>query len=306
MKRIPVILDTDIGSDIDDTWAVAMLLKSPELDVKLIVSDRDDTVYRAKLIARMLEVAGRTDIPVGVGLHRQNVYTTPYQSAWVEGYDLAQYPGTVHQDGVGALVDVIMGAPEPITLVCIGPLPNIGAALEQEPRLAARARFVGMHGCLRTSHRNAGVVAESNVVNDVAAAQRVFRASWGESIITPFATCGRVVLKGERYQRLRTTRDPVMQAVMDNYRIWASGQRNTGRGDPETASTVLFDTVAVYLAYTQKHLVVERMGIRVTDEGVTVSDPAAPEVQVAMDWSDLDAYEELLTDRLLGPVTETA
>lgn len=39
-KPIPVILDTDIGGDIDDTWALVMTLKSPELDVKLIVSNR--------------------------------------------------------------------------------------------------------------------------------------------------------------------------------------------------------------------------------------------------------------------------
>ena len=49
--KIPIILDTDIGGDIDDTWALALLLKSPEFDVKLIVSDTGDTVYRARIIA---------------------------------------------------------------------------------------------------------------------------------------------------------------------------------------------------------------------------------------------------------------
>ncbi len=38
--RIPVILDTDIGGDIDDTWALGLLLKSPELDLKLVVGDK--------------------------------------------------------------------------------------------------------------------------------------------------------------------------------------------------------------------------------------------------------------------------
>ena len=52
-KRIPVILDTDIGGDIDDTWALAMLLKSPELDVRLVVSDTGDTTYRSRIIARI-------------------------------------------------------------------------------------------------------------------------------------------------------------------------------------------------------------------------------------------------------------
>jgi len=63
-KKTPVILDTDIGGDIDDTWALAMMLKSPELDVKLVVTATGDTTYRAKIVARMLEIGGRTDVPV--------------------------------------------------------------------------------------------------------------------------------------------------------------------------------------------------------------------------------------------------
>ncbi|MFH1265900.1 MAG: twin-arginine translocation signal domain-containing protein, partial [Planctomycetota bacterium] len=46
--KIPVILDTDIGGDIDDTWALVMLLKSPEFDVKLVTSDSGNDVYRAR------------------------------------------------------------------------------------------------------------------------------------------------------------------------------------------------------------------------------------------------------------------
>ncbi|MGB9604069.1 MAG: hypothetical protein ACPMAG_14890, partial [Limisphaerales bacterium] len=67
-KRISVILDTDIGDDIDDTWALGLLLKSPELDVKLVVGDYGKPLYRAKIIAKFLETVGRTDIPIGMGI----------------------------------------------------------------------------------------------------------------------------------------------------------------------------------------------------------------------------------------------
>jgi inosine-uridine nucleoside N-ribohydrolase len=148
--KIPVILDTDIGDDIDDTWALALLLKSPELDVKLVVSDRGDTVYRAKVIARLLEVAGRTDIPVGIGVRESD--NGGRQAAWVADYDLASYPGTVHADGVAALIETIMKSPQPMTLICIGPVPNIRVALERRPEIANRARFVGMHGSVRKGY----------------------------------------------------------------------------------------------------------------------------------------------------------
>ena len=55
-KKIPVILDTDIGEDIDDTWAMGFLLKCPELDVKLITTATDDTFLKAKLVAKFLEL----------------------------------------------------------------------------------------------------------------------------------------------------------------------------------------------------------------------------------------------------------
>src|SRR5471032_934954 len=65
--RTPVILVTDIGTDIDDSWALALALRSPELDVKLVLTDPADTVYRADVAAKFLEAAGRADIPIGIG-----------------------------------------------------------------------------------------------------------------------------------------------------------------------------------------------------------------------------------------------
>ena len=65
---IPVILDTDIGFDVDDVWALAFLLRCPELEVKLITTTTGDTHYRARIVAKLLEIAGRTDIPIGIGI----------------------------------------------------------------------------------------------------------------------------------------------------------------------------------------------------------------------------------------------
>ena len=112
--------------------------------MKLVVSDSGDTEYRSKIIGRLLEVAHRTDIPVGVGI-RQSTSGGP-QAAWVANYDLARYPGKVCQDGVAAIVETILQAPtaQPVTLICIGAVPNIKAALERNPKIAERR---GSSGC---------------------------------------------------------------------------------------------------------------------------------------------------------------
>ena len=67
-KPIPVILDTDIGNDIDDNWALGLLLKTPELAPKLVLSCTGDTEYRALVAAKFLDRAGRPEIPVAVGV----------------------------------------------------------------------------------------------------------------------------------------------------------------------------------------------------------------------------------------------
>jgi len=295
-KKTPVILDTDIGSDIDDTWALVMMLKSPELDVKLITTDTGDTKYRAKIVAKLLEIAGRTDIPIGIGIPWPEAPSS--QALWVQGYNLASYPGTIRENGVEAIVETIMGSPELITLVCIGPVPNIKAALEREPRIAERARFVGMQGSLwRGYDGSPHPVAEYNVARDPEACQAAFGASW-EVTITPLDTCGIVRLRGKKYETIRDCENPLVQALMENYRIWVQNSEWARGFDPDKESSVLFDTVAVYLAFSEELLVIKEHGVRVTDDGRTLIDESARRIRCATEWKDLAAFEDLLVHRL--------
>lgn len=148
--KIPAILSTDIGDDIDDTWALALALRCPEFDIKLVVGDYGNPLPRARLLAKFLEAAGRTDIPVGVGFATE-CKADFRQAKWVEGYDLDRYPGKVHRDGVQAMIDLVMASKETVTLLCVGPVANIAEALRREPRIAQKARFVGMHGSVRVT-----------------------------------------------------------------------------------------------------------------------------------------------------------
>ena len=270
----------------------------------LVAADTADTTYRAKLIARLLEIAGRTDVPVGVGMPNVGRQTGKQQAAWVENYNLSQSPGRVHADGVQAIIDTLMGSPEPVTLICIGPVPNIAEALRREPGIAARTRFVGMHGSFHwhigtnlTLSMEPGVAAEWNVKCDPASAQAVFAAPWLDATITPLDTCARVVLDGARYRKVRDCDDPLVRAVIENYRIWA--RPHGGHCDPDRQSSVLFDTVAVHLAATTRWLTMRRMGVRVDGEGYTREDPAARLFNVALEWENYEAYADFLVERLI-------
>jgi inosine-uridine nucleoside N-ribohydrolase len=292
--KVPVILDTDIGDDIDDTWALALLLKSSELDLKLVVTDQGKPAYRSRVVARLLEIAGRTDVAIGLGLPVAE--GEGGQAPWVKDYEISRYPGRVYRDGVQALIDAIMRSPQPVTLICIGPVPNIEAALEREPRIASRARFVGMQGSIRSGYgAKDRPEAEYNVKTNVQACRRALSAAWGITI-TPLDTCGLVQLTGARYAAVRDCKDPLVQAVLENYKIWLGKDRNRA----EEESSTLFDTVAVYLAISEDLLVMEKLGVRVTDDGFTVIDSKSKPINCATAWKNLPAFRDFLVKRLTG------
>lgn len=296
---IPVILDTDIGSDIDDTWALAMLLRCPELDLKLVLTETCDTVYRARVAAKLLEVAGRADVDVGAGIRFGSC--NEFQAPWLGDYRPEDYPGRFHDDGVRAMIDLVRSSDDPVTIVAIGPSPNLERALELAPDIASRCRLVGMFGSIDRGYGDdSAPVAETNVRENVDAARAIFAAPWREIIITPLDTCDRAVLTGERYARVRDSSDPLLQALMANNRTWARLVTWMDAGFIEERSSTLFDTVAVYLAYSQAGLVVEEMGVSVTDGGRTVRDDEAKPIRVAIAWSDLDGFLDHLVERLTG------
>jgi inosine-uridine nucleoside N-ribohydrolase len=296
-QQIPVILATDIGDDIDDTWALGFLLKSPELSLKLVATEYGKAPYRAKLIGKFLEKTGHAHIPIAVGPDVEP-HGEGALAEWVKDYDLSSYPGRVHTDGVGAIIDVIMRSAQPVTLICIGPMSNVAAALEREPRIGRRTRFVGMDGSVRIGYGGAKTPsAEWNVKAAVAAAKKGLSADW-DITITPLDTCGLVTLDGARYQRMLHSSDPVAGTIVENYRLWSKVGGTPAQA--EQHSSTLFDTVAVYLAFARQFCKIERLGVRVTDDGLTVHDENAKQMNVATEWNDLEGYRDLLVNRLCG------
>ena len=308
-EKLPVIFDTDICDDIDDTWALAVLVQSPEFDIKLITTAVGNTESKAKTVAKFLQTVGRTDIPIGIGVQQHK--GSHRQDAWAKDYDLGSYPGKIYKDGVQALIDTIMKSRQPIKLIATGPLPNIAAALQREPKIAQKAEFVGMHGSIRRGYEGRPEPsAEYNVVRFVKEAQKVFTAPW-DMTITPLDTCGIVHLTGQKYQKVLKRDSILTRALMENYRAWyrqGVADENKGLSEAEidkrtdekvnNSSTTLFDTVAIYLAISTDLAVMEKLGIRVTDDGFTRIDDKAKIINCATEWKDLGAFEDFLVNRL--------
>ena len=300
----PVVLSTDIGSDIDDTWALAHILRTPELDLKMVLTETGEATYRGRVAAKVLEMADRTDVKIALGKdfgvmgdeHR-------HQGPWVEDYDLAAYPGVVHQDGIQAFIDFVRASTVPVKVIAIGPPPSLAEALRQAPDIAEKCEFYGMYGSFDLGYGGSPrISAETNVRVDVDAFRTVISGNWKSSMITPLDTCGLVALEGANYHQIWcATPDDLLRAVIENYCIWAPRVPWMKCDFFATATSTLFDDVAVYMAYDGGLLEYETIRFSVDDAGYTLRDPDGPfESRVAIRWKDLQAFEAHLTRQLLS------
>jgi inosine-uridine nucleoside N-ribohydrolase len=301
--RTPVILVTDIGTDIDDSWALALALRSPELDLKLVVTDPADTVYRASVAAKFLQDSGHGDIPIAIGDNSGPMGDSfRTLTAWISGYDIGKYPGKVYKDGVAALIDTIEASPAPVTVIAIGPVNSIALALKRAPDIAAKCRFVGMFGSFDVGYGEGAPSAETNVRVNPQGLRTVLAAPWRDILLTPLDTCGSVGLSGDRYHAIwSATGDPMLRSLIESYCLFAPTQNWMTCNFFSVRSTTLFDCVAVYLAYSEELVVTETDSFDVTDDGYTRRSSTGPyKARVAIRWKNKDGFEAQLAGRLLG------
>lgn len=143
-----VLIDTDIGDDIDDALALALALRSPELDVLGVSTVFGDMNQRSRLARKLLAVFGRAAIPVAEGarapLAGRNRPSGCVQAAAVAPDDALPplYAGGATQ----MICEMALRHPGAVTLICQGPLTNLALALTAEPRLAGALAGVTMMG----------------------------------------------------------------------------------------------------------------------------------------------------------------
>jgi inosine-uridine nucleoside N-ribohydrolase len=217
---LKVILDTDIGTDIDDAWALGLAMTSPEFDLLAVTIADGDTAARARLACKLLHIADRSSVPVAVGRPTLPPKGVDYQFTWAEDFT-AKRPVT--QSAAQLIVDTVRRFPNEVTLVAVGPLQNVADALRLEPRLPALVkRVVLMSGSIRGSAWNPAPVPEWNVVRATADAQLVYAAGFPMTTV-PLDSTSYVQLKDEERERLRARGSPLTRSLEALYRLWLDG-----------------------------------------------------------------------------------
>ena len=292
-KVIPVILDTDIGTDIDDSWALAFLLASPELELKLCTLSSGNTRYRAQIAWRILHLAGRSEVPLALGRDDGKEYDYTLRS-YLERHGELELE--VLHDAAAAIVEMVNRSAEKVTVIAIGPLTNLADALKLDPAIAGKIDLVAMAGSWEYGHDHVkGKIAEYNIVKDVAAAQAVFAAPWNSFKLTPLDSCGQVRISRSDCDMLKGC-SAVMREVVESNREWFHAWFD--EEFPNNESSIMFDAVAVYLAWSTEYLQMQTLNLRCSEAGMLEASPEGAKVSVAVDWHNLDGFKKLFVKRL--------
>src|SRR5512134_471098 len=137
----PVIFDTDIGTDIDDAYALAALLQRTDLQLLGVTTVSSDAAARARLAAKLLHVAGGkwANTPVYAGLSTPIQYMK--QVEWAAGFSA---PNLHDRGGVEFMRREIEARPGEVTLIAVGELTNVAALLESTPGIAKKINAIAL------------------------------------------------------------------------------------------------------------------------------------------------------------------
>jgi len=306
-EKTPVIFDTDIGEDIDDLWALVYLLRSPEMDVKLITTGFTLPMRKATIAAKALDRIGRTDVPVGAGVGRRD-YNTNYRP-WADDFQRENYKGTIYEDAVGKLIDTVHADKTGrLKIVAVGPMQTVAEALRRDPSIAEKAELVAMAGRFRYPDEADKKRGESNVRCKIPEAQRVFSAPWKKIWIAPWGPSRRVHLYDERYRHVLNSDDAGAKTIIEVYKIWQDNI-NWAWHDTDKESSNLYDTMAVHMAWNTEPFEISPLKMRVTEEGLTVIDQKrGSPAHMAMEWKSdfaLRKFKNELVRRIAGSLPET-
>jgi len=285
-----IILDTDIGDDIDDAFALALAMRSPEVEILGITTAWGDTTLRARLTQRFLTENGASQIAIAVGIPTKSAATFS-QARWAE--DGAAFEKRLN--AVDFLLEQARKNPGEITLVAIGPLTNIGAAIDRDGSVFKKfKRVVLMGGSIKRGYGDLGYTpdhgpdAEYNIYSDVAAAQKLFTS--GVPIFMMPLDSTQLMLDEVKRNILFGSGTSMTNSLAALYYQWAERNR--------TPTATLFDVMAMAYVVEPKLCPVTEFHINVDEKGFTRPTPGTPNASACLD-SDSEKFFHFLLPRLM-------
>ena len=240
-----IIIDTDPG--IDDAMAIFLALRSPELKVEAITAVCGNVPLDLTLpnALRLVEIAGRTDVPVAAGASHpllRRLVTSGHVHG-VNGLAGVEFPEpkikAVHETAPEIIRRIVRENPGEITIVAVGPLTNVAMALRADPELASMIPAIAIMGG-SLSGGNITPAAEFNFYVDPEAARIVFDANIPLTMVGLDVT-RKCLVSEQHIKQLEAASNPVSQAAGKIMRATYERMRHGG----EVTEIALHDALAV-------------------------------------------------------------
>ena len=285
---IRVIFDTDLGTDVDDCIALAFLLGSPEIQIEGITCVYGDVSLRARMCRKLLDLRGRSDIPVYEGISAPLLGLQPIYWPGHEGIGLLEegesFDEGPSQHAVDYLIETVLSNPGQIHLLAVGPLTNVATAMIREPRFAETLAHLTIMGGRIQTEVSAWGPSEHNIKCDPEAAHVVF-ASGAPISLVPLDVTLRATIDQRGIDALRARKTPYHDAVADQIALYPPFTERGGKTflhDPLAAATLVRSDL---LIWQDVSIDVELTGT--FTKAMTVAHPATAErpatVRVALD-----------------------
>jgi inosine-uridine nucleoside N-ribohydrolase len=287
-EKQKIIFDCDLGGDIDDAFAFALILASPEFEVLGFVMDQGDTPKRAQVACRMLYEVGREDIPVVVGRKTNDYFTNQFH--WAEGFDKVR---PVKQNAEDFIIENLRKYPNEVVLFTVGPVPNMMDVIKKDPDALKLAKNIySMFGSFYMGYDTGPIIsAEWNVRGDEEAA-RMFVESGAEITFAGLDVTTYVRLEENYRNKLSMRQSPLTNALTGLYTLWR--YESYAHPDP-----VLHDVVAVGMYLWPDLFTTRPAHVRVIEGGYTVIDESKePNGRIGMSIRK-EEFLELVMERLL-------
>lgn len=237
-KNIPILLDTDIGSDIDDAVCLGYLLRQPRCELLGITTVTADTVKRASLAEFLCRKVGRDDIPIHAGAPSP-IWTGPGQHDVPHYEVLARRPHRADfppATAIEFLRTTIRARPREITLLAIGPMTNVALLFAVDPEIPALLKeLVLMCGVFMEPNRR-----EYNAMIDPIATAMVFAARPPRCTSVGLDVTNRCTLPAEVCRRRFPAAGGAFEFVAEMAEVWFRGRPSITFHDP-LAAAILFE-----------------------------------------------------------------
>jgi inosine-uridine nucleoside N-ribohydrolase len=287
---IKLLLDTDIGSDIDDAVCLAYLLAQPECELLGITTVTGQTVKRAQMASALCRVAG-TDLPIYPGaevplLVAQRQPHAPQASMLPRWPHASDFP---RGQAVEFMRRTIRGHPGEVTLLTIGPLTNVALLFAVDPEIPALLKGLVMM-CGVYTDRHPDQPTEWNASCDPHATAIVFRAAVPLHRAVGLDVTLQVAMSAAEIRSCFEA--PLLRAVLDFAEVWFADQTSITFHDPLAAATIFDEqictfergTVTVDLDREPGRTRFTRQPAGISPTVGTTGDPAAPhQVALAVD-----------------------